>query len=155
MAIHVFCGRVGHYVSAKFNRAAKHWGGEGVVHDKRHPVAVRHTGELLYIKHFHTRIRKGFPEQELCVGLESGGNLFLRSVRRYEGDLDTHFGEGVTEKIESTAINVAGADQMISGRAYIQASEQVCRLAGGCEHRGDTAFKFSYLGCHVVVGGVL
>ena len=38
MAVHVFCGRVGNDVGAKFKRPAKHRGGKSIVDDERHTM---------------------------------------------------------------------------------------------------------------------
>ena len=44
-------------------------------------MAMGYSSKLLYVKHFHTRVGKGLPEEEFGLGSEGGADLFLRSVR--------------------------------------------------------------------------
>ena len=87
--------------------------------------------------------------------LESLLELLVRGALVYDGDVDAHLGESGSEQVVCAAVDICGGDHMLSGLADVEAGKEVCCLAGGGEHSGNTAFHCREPCCYVVVCGVL
>ena len=155
VAVHVLGGGVGDDVGAPLDGTAVHRGGEGVVHDQRHAVAVSRGGELLNVQHRQGRVGDGLAEDSAGVGPEGGLQLFLRAVWGDEGGLDAHFGHGDGDQVEGAAVYAGGGHDVVSAVHDVEQGEKVGSLAGGGQHGGGAALQGGDLGGHIVVGGVL
>ena len=103
--VHVLGGRVGHDVGPPLEGAAVDGGGEGVVHDEGHAVAVGDTGKLLNVEHLAAGVRDGLAEEALRVGTEGLLYLLLRSVLVDEGHVDAELLHRHAEEVVCAAID--------------------------------------------------
>ena len=153
--VHVFGGGVGHDVGAPFEGTAVDGGGEGVVHNERHTVAVGYPGEFLYVEHGAAGVGDGLAEEHLCVGPERLLYLLVIGFGRHKSAVDTELFQCHAEKIVGAAVNLAAGHNVVAGLADVEHCVEVGCLAAGGEHASHTAFQRGYLGCHGIVGGIL
>lgn len=77
VAVHIFCGGVGHDIGPPFEGAAVDGSGESVVDYKRHAMLVGHPGKLLNVKHVEARVGDCLSEKQLRIRAESCGYLLF------------------------------------------------------------------------------
>ena len=142
-------------VSAELDRAAMDGGGEGIVDDHRHAVGVCPGGEALDVEHLHAGIGDGLGEDELGIGLERSVDLLVGSVVVNESHVDTHLAESHAKEVEGAPVDIVGGDHVVTGLADIEACEEIGGLPGGGQHRAHSTFEGGYLGCNLVIGGIL
>ncbi len=155
VAVHVLGGGVGDDVRAPRQGAAVHRGGEGVVHDEGHAMAVGGGGELLDVQHGEGRVGDGLAEDGLGVGAEGSVQLLLGAVRGDEGEVDPHLLHGHGEEVVGAAVDGVGGHHVVPAGGDVEHGVEVGRLAGGGEHPHGPALQGGDLGRHGVAGGVL
>ena len=155
VAVHILGGGVGDDVRAPLEGPAEHGGGEGVVHDQGHPVAVGGGSKLLNVQHGEGGVCDGLTEHRLGVGPEGGLQLLVGAVGGHKGKLHTHLLHGDGEEVIGTAVDAAGGHHVVSAGGDIEHGVEVGRLAGGGEHGGGAALHLADLSGGVVAGGVL
>ena len=104
--------------------------GKGVVDDKRDSIIVSYLRKFLDVKDFDSRIGDRLSEQEFGIGTEGGTGLLFRSILVYEGNLYPEFSQRCTKKVEGSAVDVAGCNDVSSCLADVDACKEVGRLAG-------------------------
>ena len=155
VAVHVLGGGVGHDVRPPLERLTADGGGEGVVHDEGHAVAVGGLGELLQVQHDQGGVGDGLAKDGLGVGAEGGVQLRLGAVRVHKGKLDAHPLHGHGEEVEGAAVDGGRGHHMVPGGADVEDGEEVGRLAGRGQHSCRAALQGADLRSHPVRGGVL
>ena len=155
MSVHVFRGGMYHNVGPPLEGAAVDGGGEGVVHDEGHAVAVRHGGEALNVEHVPAGVRDGFAEEALRVRTEGGLDAFVVPIRVYEGAFDAQLLHRHAEEVERAAINGVRGHEMVARLADVEHGIEVGSLARRGQHGAHTAFQLGDFAGHGVVRGVL
>lgn len=155
VTIHVLGGGMRHDVNAEFNRAAENRSRERVVHNHRHAVLVGNVGEALEVQDLAGGVCHRLAKEALGVRAEGLLDFLVASVLVHERAFDAELLHGNAEEVARTAVDGAGADEVVARLADVEHGEEVRRLTGTREHRSDTAFHGRNLGCHGVVGRVL
>ncbi len=109
----------------------------------------------LYVKHFHSGVGNGFPEDKFGVGLYGGLDFGVGGIGPEETDLYAKLCEGYAKEVEGAAVDIVGRDYVVSGACNVEDGKEVCGLAGGGEDGPYTAFKGVYLGRNCIHGGIL
>ena len=155
VTVHIFGGGMGHDVRAEGKRTAVDGCREGVVNDQRNAMRMGGFGKLLDVKNVERRIGKRLAENRFGVFLESGVQLRLGAVGRNEGEVDSELAQRHVEKVEGTAVNSGRTDNVITGRADIENSEEIGGLSRRSENGTDTTLKVGNFCGNRVVGRVL
>ena len=155
MAVDVLCRGVRNDVAAKLDRTAVNRCCERVVHDERNAVVVRESSELLDVEDVNCRICDGLAEYALCVRADVLLELFKRQSLVNECALNAHLLECNAEEIVCAAVDIGRCDEMVACLADVEYCEEVCCLAGACEHSCKTALHSAELRSYEVICGVL
>ena len=108
VAVHVFCGAVGHNVSSPLKRSAIDWCGKGVVNDEWHPVFVGNLGIAFNVEYVATRVGYCFAKDALGVGPEQGFDFFVGCIFVNKGAFNAHFLERDAKQVVGAAVNGVG-----------------------------------------------
>lgn len=106
-------GRMHHDIGTVFNRANQVRRTEGVVDHQRNLVLVGDFGDGIDIRNVGMRVAECFDKDELRVFLDSGFNS-LQVMGIYEGRFDTEVAERVLQQVESTTVNSALDNHVVS-----------------------------------------
>ena len=88
MAIHVFCGGMGHDINAELERAAVNRGCKGIVADHRNAVLMCKFNKLVNVKYNAGRVGNRFRKDSFGIRPECFFQLFCRCILIYEGCLN-------------------------------------------------------------------
>ena len=124
MAIQILGGGVDDDVRPPLKGPAAPGGGEGVVHDERHPVGVGGSGKALQIQHRQGGVGQGLAKQGLGVGLEGGVQLLRRAVRVHKGELDAHALHGHGKQVVGAPVEGRGTHHMVTRAGQIEDGEE-------------------------------
>jgi len=105
VAVHVLRCRMRHDIRSPFKRAAVHRRRECIVYDQRHAMRMGCLGEFFEITYRQGRIGNRLAEDGFCIRAECRLQFFLRSIRRYEGEVDSHFLHRHIEEIERASVD--------------------------------------------------
>ena len=155
VTVHVLGGGMGHDVHAEFNRAAENRSRERVIDNHRHAVLVGDVCKALEVQNLAGRVCNRLAKEALGVRAEGLLDFLVARILVHERAFDTELLHGNAEEVARTAVNSAGADEVVARLADVEHGEEVRRLTGTREHRCHTAFHGRNLGCHGIVGGVL
>ena len=125
-------GRMHHDIGTVFNRANQIRSTEGVVDHQRNLVLVGDFSDGIDIRNVGMRVAESFDKDELRVFLDSGFNS-LQVMGIYEGRFDTEVAERVLQQVESTTVNSALDNHVVSA-----AGEGGNGVRNGCGTRSDS-----------------
>ena len=155
MAIHVLGGGMGNDIRTPLKWSAVHRSGEGIVHDQRYAVLVRHISKFLDVQDHQCRIRNGFRDHNFCVRLECCRDFFRRCIRVHKGTLNAQLLEGYRQQIEGSAVQCGRCHDVVAGFADVKNSIEICGLSGGSHDSGNAAFHVRNLCRYSIVGRIL
>lgn len=105
-------------------------------------LLVSDPGDGLEIRHVVARVSDGLDVDGLGAVI-NGRSQVLRLVTLDKLGLDAKAGQQDLELVVSTAVQVAGSDDVIAGVSKGRDGEKLCRLAGRRSDGGNTAFEGS------------
>ena len=128
--------------------------GERVVHDQGHTLLMGGNREGFQVGYHQGGVCQGFRKHGAGVRTHGCPQLLQGGRGGHERGFNAHFLHGLIEQVEGTAVNGAGTDHMVPGRADIQHGHQSGSLAGRSDHGPYAAFQGSDLLFHHVVVGL-
>jgi len=124
--------RMHHDVGTMFNRTNQVRRTEGVVDDQRNLVLVSDFGDSVDIRNIGMRVAESFDKDELRVFLDGGFDA-LEIVSVDEGRFDTEVTERVLQQVESTTVNRA-----LDNHVVTTAGKSRDGVSDGSGTRGDS-----------------
>ncbi|CAB4900981.1 unannotated protein [freshwater metagenome] len=82
--------------------------GNGVVHDERQTVLVRHVSNKLDVEHVDAGVTDRLGEEQFCVRANGTLPLVFVVLVLNEGDLNAEFGQCVLEQVVGATVDRAG-----------------------------------------------
>ena len=135
----VFGQRMDDDIRAMLEGLAQIRGGDRVVDDQRHAVLVRDLGQLLQIDHVARRVADGLAEQRAGLVIDQRFHL-VEIVERGHPHIHALAREGVGEQVVGAAVQLAGADDVVTGLADALNRVGDRRHARGKTQCGNAAF---------------
>ena len=115
---------------------------------------MSHPGKHLQIRDHQRGIAQGLGEHALGVLTKRRIQLLLRHIGRDKGGLDAHFGHGLVQKVEGTAVNGRAGHHMVPAVADIVDCHQRGRLTGSGQKGAHAALQRGDFLFHRIQGGV-
>src|SRR5699024_3453692 len=106
------------------------------------------------IQNMQRRVRQTFPKNKLSVRLKSRLQVGERGSRFHKSHIDAEFPQRTVKKIESTAVDSTGTDNMVSGSGNIEHSQHNGRLPCRRKQSADAPFQGGDLRLHRSGSGI-
>ena len=117
-------------------------------------MSMSHFSKTLYIKHIATRVGYRLAKEALGVFLETSLYLCIIPVWINEGTLYAEFLHRNAEKIERSAINSVGGDEVVTCLTNIEHSIEVRCLSRAGEHSPYSTLKGADFLRHSIICGI-
>ncbi len=155
MAVHIFCGGMGHNIRSPLKRPAVDGGGKSIVHNQRHPVGMGALGKFFNVKHRQGRIGNGLPEHNPGVLPESPIQLLPGGIGTHKSHIHPHSFHGDGDQVVGSPVNGAGGNNVVPAAADVEQGVKIGGLAAAGEHARRSSLQLCDFGCHIIIGGIL
>ena len=129
-----------HHVRAVLQRAEQKGGGEGIVHNERNSVGVRHLRQRVYVRNVAVRVVQAFHVQGLRIFPDGLGEI-VRIAAVHEGGFNAGFGKCMGKQVVSAAVHVGGGNDVVPGARNILDGIGDGRRSGGYRQGARSPFQ--------------